>query len=600
MTLMKSLRRPCRLRCEELEARQLLSGGPWTPPGDLRDPLMARIAQTEFVQDNGQLSRSDVIHLLRVVDGIETAVFAKGRVHFVPATPNPQASLTASQLTDLQTLAQDAALWGLTADVSNLLGKVVNQNVANEQYQGSPLLPSGQITAGTPDAVLQDLVGKWFYGTDLPAVAAAVANNNIPDTVVYQTAQGRLFGPHGPKAVDIAQGWVGDCYFLSSLGEVAQQSPQTIQSMLLNNHDGTYTVRFYQLDAADGTWHADYVTVNLQLPVLQQSGQYAFADWYQGGQQTTVADPHTILWPALVEKAYAQLAEEGWSRATGPGGSGNNSTPSDWSTNSYDALAYGDGVALQQITGSSITYVESHKNALATAFQHGSLVIFGSLGQEPANMPTDSTGAPLIVSGHVYFLKAANASRDQFTLINPYDDSSSYPTDGQRTVTLSWGQLQQYLYNAFVVAPPPIDPTHAVVQQGANTGINGHAPAVNIQWFDNGVAISDPSQIQEGDTVTVTFDTLPGAKKTEFSLVTYAAPNGVFNGWNVDHQQEWADTTATFKGAGHHSLTVTVPDGYFQLDFVQGDAIADFATGARYHSEGRFLDGTQGGDHVVS
>ena len=38
-----------------------------------------------------------------------------------------------------------------------------------------------------------------------------------------------------------------------------------------------------------------------------------------------------------------------------------------------------------------------------------------------------------------------------------------------------------------MVAPPPIDPTHAVVQQGANTGINGHAPAVNIQWFDNGV-----------------------------------------------------------------------------------------------------------------
>jgi Calpain family cysteine protease len=599
--------RSTRLGCEQLEARELLSGTPLPPPTDLHNPLIASVARAEFLQDKGQLSRTDIINLLDVADGTESPVFTKGQVKFVPATPNSQATLTASQLTDLQTLVQDAVAWDLSAPVANLLGKTVNQNPANDNYQGAPLLPTGQLTAGTSDMVLQDLVGKWFYGTDLPATAAAAANNGIPDNVVYQNAEGVLFGPGGPSSKDIAQGWVGDCYFMSSLGEMAQQSPQTIRSMFINNGDGTYTVRFFEYNAANNTWQAVYVTVNLELPVLLQSGQFAFADWYQGGRPTTYTETSAVLWPALAEKAYAQLAEEGWSRSTGPGGSGINSTPSDWNTNSYDALAYGDGVALQQIGGSNITYdvglakaSTSDETALEQAFAHGSLVIVGSLGQEPSGIPTNAAGAPLIIAGHVYALTAVDATKGQFTLVNPYDDNGPYPGDGQRTVTLAWSQMKKYLNDYFVVAPPPICPSHAVVQQGQNTGINGAAAAVNIQWFDNGKPIASLSQVHQGDTVTVTFDTLPGAAQTEFSLVAYAAPNGNFNSSNIDHQQEWADTTGTYAGAGQHSLTVTLPDGYFQLDFVQGAAIADFATGERYHSDGRFLAGVQGGTHVVN
>jgi hypothetical protein len=196
-------------------------------------------------------------------------------------------------------------------------------------------------------------------------------------------------------------------------------------------------------------------------------------------------------------------------------------------------------------------------------------------------------------------LTAVDATRGRFTLVNPYDDNGPYPGDGQRAVTLTWSQMKQYLNDYFVSAPPPIRPSHAVVQQGQDTGANGRAAAVNVQWFDNGQPIAGLSQVRQGDTVTVTFDTLPGAPRTEFSLVAYAAPDGNFDDANIDHQQEWGDTTGTYAGAGHHSLTVTLPGGYFQLDFVQGAAIADFATGERYHGDGRFLAGVQGGDHVV-
>ena len=50
---------------------------------------------------------------------------------------------------------------------------------------------------------------------------------------------------------------------------------------------------------------------------------------------------------------------------------------------------------------------------------------------------------------------------------------------------------------------------------------------------------------------------------------------------------------------GRPRLTVTLPNGYFQLDFVTGAAISDFATGARYYSEGRFIAGATGGNHLV-
>jgi hypothetical protein len=261
---------------------------------------------------------------------------------------------------------------------------------------------------------------------------------------------------------------------------------------------------------------------------------------------------------------------------------------------------------MQQITGSNIssdvylpTATASDEENLMNDFNNGSLMFVASPSQMPPNVPTNAAGAPLIIGNHVYAVSAVDAKNGTFTLINPYDGSSSNPSDGQREVTLTWSQMQQYLNGAFVLAPPPIDPAHAVLQQGSNTGLNGNAKAMDIEWFVNGKQVSSLKDVCEGDTVTVTFSTAACIDPTEFSLVSYAAPNGHFNRWNIDHQQEWADSTVTALGAGQYSLTVKIPPGYFQLDFVRGDAIADFATGELYHTDGRFIAGVQGGTHRV-
>ena len=87
---------------------------------------------------------------------------------------------------------------------------------------------------------------------------------------------------------DINQGYLGDCYFLSSCAEVADQNASDISSMFTNNGNGTYGVRFY----VNGV--AEYVTVNTAL-----------AD---GGTEFNYG---TDIWASLAEKAWAQFQAVG-------------------------------------------------------------------------------------------------------------------------------------------------------------------------------------------------------------------------------------------------------------------------------------------------
>jgi hypothetical protein len=438
-------RRP-RLSVEALEAREVLNGTSLVPPSDLVNPAVARIARAEFIQSQGTLTRTDVIDLMGVVDGTLKASFTQKHgaavgVSFTARTSPPSGTVPPGQLTALRTLVADASLWHLTPDVANLANKVVNANPANANYQGAALLSSGQtaLQAGDPDTDLVKLVDKWFEGADLPAVWFQGAT--------YKEAQGTLFGPDGPQIGDVAQGRAADCYFMASLGEAALQTPQVIQSMFTVNGDGTYAVRFYQLDAA-GNWVADYITVNGMLP-SHGHDQFVYANTAYGGQPSHVSNPNNVLWVALAEKAYAQLAEEGWSRGFGPSGSGGKY---DMTSNSYSAIDYGyNEIAEQQITGFSdatwVTFDAKHpKQAAATLrevfadYRKGDLITFATWD----HIHTKQNG---LVGYHVYAMTGYDAANQTVTLTNPY---TRY---GQWTVTVSLSELENLFQGAAVVAP---------------------------------------------------------------------------------------------------------------------------------------------------
>jgi hypothetical protein len=232
-------------------------------------------------------------------------------------------TLSTSQYSDLQTIAVDLNVGVSTSEYVTYITKaLVNGNALNANWQGGATssIYLGNLSVGSSAQQLTELMGKWFLGTDLPSV------NNITginaSSISYSYVSGSVFNSNGPQITDINQGQLGDCYLCSSLAEVAARNPGVIQSMIIDNGNNTYGVRFY----VNGS--VQYITVNNQLP--------------NGG---TLFDHGTALWGSLVEKAYAQLQAQpvlaSWSSA--------------YSGNSYATI--GDGgypwVTLEQVTGAT-------------------------------------------------------------------------------------------------------------------------------------------------------------------------------------------------------------------------------------------------------
>ncbi len=110
---------------------------------------------------------------------------------------------------------------------------------------------------------------------------------------------------------------------------------------------------------------------------------------------------------------------------------------------------------------------------------------------------------------------------------------------------------------------------------------------------------------QQGDTVTVTF-TVPSGMNDQLTLVCYIAPGSSFSDSTAYEQVIYQQATGTF-APGTHSLTVQIPNSYYQIDFVCGSAINQLepnqnndaygpdSANILYHAEDRFISSDNGG-----
>ena len=292
--------------------------------------------------------------------------------------------ITSVELQDLRDLMKTDRV-EMPDYVRNLAGKVIKGDVANRHYQGETL---GNLKAGSSVEHLDKLIGKWFLGSDRPE---AVFSEDKADwfgagSYGYKQINKPLF-KDGASFKDVKQGDVGDCYLLSAAAAIAEQSPEQIENMFIDNGDGTHTVRFY-----DSQGKADYVTVDNYLPV-EANGKSAFANH---GKE---------LWMALLEKAYAQWNESGEAKQD--------------KTNSYQGIGGGwmDDV-MKQFTGGN---VERYKNyfdymkdenveKMVEAYQSGEAVSL-------ASSPFSGVG---IVGNHAYTLVGYDERTEEFTLYNPW------------------------------------------------------------------------------------------------------------------------------------------------------------------------------------
>jgi len=217
----------------------------------------------------------------------------------------------------------------------------------------------------------------------------------------YQRVDGRPFiqGAGDANVVDwndIDQGNLADCFVMSSLGEVAKANPQLIQNAIKDNGDGTYTVRFYE-KKGDGPFgwfghHYDPVDIKVtpDLPMNGGSPVYAGTADRDGAQQE--------LWPALMEKAYAQW--KGGYSAIGNGG------------NPGDVMAAITGKDSTEKSGKDVTLEQ-----LNQALSGGQAVTAGTFSNGTGKQPYDNG---TLSTWHVYMVTGVDMSSGTVTLRNPW------------------------------------------------------------------------------------------------------------------------------------------------------------------------------------
>ncbi len=294
-------------------------------------------------------------------------------------------AVTAAELSDLRMIVDNPQIIVMPDYVNVLASDVVEGNQANALYQGQTL---GNLAVGSNSTQLTNLINKWFFGLDRPAMDIGTPADYGGG--YYSFADLSLAGADGTfKWEDMHQGSVGDCWLIASLGSLANASQSVISNMFINNGDGTWTVRFYYNNG--GIVTADYITVDQYLP-KSSWGAYAYA-WPD------------CLWIPLIEKAYAQWCETGHSGRT--------------SVNAYSSLFSGLFYEVYMAAAGKETTTISGTSAICAALDNHEAIGFNSY------MISSGLQAQYgFVAGHAYSVVGyyfdARANDYRFILKNPW------------------------------------------------------------------------------------------------------------------------------------------------------------------------------------
>jgi hypothetical protein len=167
---------------------------------------------------------------------------------------------------------------------------------------------------------------------------------------------------------------MGDCFLITSVGELALQHSKAIKNMIHTNSDGTETVTLYtdpsgNLPTFNTTaFKATTVNVDNVFPT------YAV----NGGATQDVVNGQKEIWPQILENAVAQIS----------GG--------------YDALANGGWpmIVMEQLTGHQASWM------LPGALTASLLNSFSTAGDLIAMDTNSESGLPYgLVSGHAYMFE---------------------------------------------------------------------------------------------------------------------------------------------------------------------------------------------------
>ncbi|WP_048441697.1 Calx-beta domain-containing protein, partial [Caenimonas sp. SL110] len=373
---------------------------------------------------------------LYLVDGVFS--FTEIR-HVIGSTINGD-GLTATEFSDLKLIYDNSASLSLfsNAYVGAISYNLIYGNAANAKWTAgvtttASVVAVGNLVAGSSEANVGKLLSEWFGGGDLPMPIAggdSATGKASTNTFSYATATGTLF-VGGATANDVRQGSVGDCYYVATLGSVANANSAYLTNMFTDNGDGTYGVKFFY------NGKAVYTTVNMKLPV-NASNTLGFSG---SGDKTLSSE----MWVPLAEKAYAQINQQ---FATNEGAA--------WTgENSYQAIEGGLAQPIKQLTNLNYKYYSSAYSSINDGFDSGTLFstnpatykqtiidalnggAIGWLASWGTSFGTN--GNKELVAGHAYMLLGYNAVTDKFIIRNPWGDGGGgYNAQFEASIETFW------------------------------------------------------------------------------------------------------------------------------------------------------------------
>jgi hypothetical protein len=197
--------------------------------------------------------------------------------------------------------------------MANLVAQMIGQMSGGDSGGGGTI---GGISGGGGGGSGGVVPGLPTPGpTPSPSPAPVPIADTTPTSQDGYTARtlkdNELFGENGPQAQDIAQGNLGDCYFLSTLGGVATEHPEIIKDNIKEHVDPNtgevvphqYDVRFYEQDQHGNTVE-HWVTVNDSM-LRDSNGNEDYAQTLDNDH-----DGKWEQWVALYEKGYAVFKSE--------------------------------------------------------------------------------------------------------------------------------------------------------------------------------------------------------------------------------------------------------------------------------------------------
>jgi Calpain family cysteine protease len=190
---------------------------------------------------------------------------------------------------------------------------------------------------------------------------------------------------------DIHQGQIGDCFLLSSIGEIAMLKPGFISGMIHAGDNGTETVTLYE-----GTNGRPVTSITNALKAVSETVTNVFPTYaVNNGAGQDVQGNLKEIWPQVLENAVATLG----------GG--------------YASIAYGGSpvLAMETLTGHAASYMSPASLSFATLqgfIAAGDLIVMDTL---PNGALPDG-----LVNNHAYMFESVSGSGASATvhLANPW------------------------------------------------------------------------------------------------------------------------------------------------------------------------------------